>query len=87
MEVIELIPPYVATTLLGEQQASDPNAMPLDDFIPEVMSMIKGNPDATEICVEKVKPLRSAAEGGQEKYDQFFKHFNDTRSAALHSDS
>ncbi len=87
VEVIELIPPYVATTLLGEQQASDPNAMPLDDFIKEVMSILQNHPEATEICVEKVKPLRSAAEGGQEKYNQFFKHFNDTMSEALDRDS
>src|SRR6266478_2210843 len=33
IEVIELIPPYVATTLMGDQQANDPNAMPLDEFI------------------------------------------------------
>ena len=87
MEVIELIPPYVATTLMGEEQADDPNAMPLDQFIAEVMSIIKSHPDTAEICVEKVKPLRFATEGGQEKYDQFFTHFNDTMTAALQGKS
>ena len=83
VEVLELIPPYVQTTLGGEAQASDPNAMPLRDFIDEVMQILKEQPDATEICVQKVLPLRRAAEGGQKKYDQFFTQFNDTMTAAL----
>ncbi len=78
MEVIELIPPYVQTTLMGDQQANDPNAMPLDEFINEVMSMLQSQPDAKEICVKKVYPLRFAAEGGQEKYEQFFQQFNNS---------
>ena len=31
-----------------------------------------------QVCVKKVYPLRLAAEGGQEKYEQFFQQFNDT---------
>jgi uncharacterized oxidoreductase len=81
VEVIELIPPYVQTTLMGDQQANDPRAMPLDEFIDEVMSILKSQPDAKEICVKKVYPLRLAAEGGQEKYDQFFHDFNDSMRA------
>ena len=65
-EVLELIPPYVATDLLDA--ASDPRAMPLDRFIAEVMQILKTQPGATEICVENVKPLRFAAESG---------HYND----------
>ena len=76
--MIELIPPYVATTLMGEQQAADPRAMPLIDFIAEVMELLQTHPDANEICVQKVQPLRFAAEGGPEKYEQFFYQFNDT---------
>src|SRR6202140_1927899 len=41
VEVIELIPPYVQTTLMGDQQANDPNAIPLNEFIDEVMSILK----------------------------------------------
>jgi uncharacterized oxidoreductase len=78
MEVIELIPPYVQTTLMGDHQANDPNAMPLDEFIDEVMSILKAQPDAKEICVKRVYPLRFAAEQGQEKYETFFKQFNDS---------
>jgi uncharacterized oxidoreductase len=78
IEVIELIPPYVQTTLMGDQQAKDPNAMPLNEFVDEVMGILKSQSDAKEVCVKKVYPLRFAAEGGQEKYEQFFKQFNDT---------
>jgi len=76
VEVIELIPPYVQTTLMDEHQASDPNAMPLEEFITEVMEILQT--DAKEICVQKVRPLRHAAEGGQQKYEEFFKTFNDS---------
>ena len=78
IEVIELIPPYVQTTLMGDQQADDPKAMPLQDFVDEVMSILKSEPDVKEVCVKKVYPLRFAAEGGQAKYEQFFQQFNDT---------
>ncbi len=80
VQVLELIPPYVQTELMGPGQAGDPNAMPLKDFIAETMNILKTSPDATEICVERVKPLRFAeANGG---YDAFFKAFNDSLSAA-----
>lgn len=36
VEVLELIPPYVATKLMGDHQAQDPRAMPLNDVIAEV---------------------------------------------------
>ena len=78
VEVVELIPPYVQTTLMGDQQAEDPRAMPLKEFIDEVMSILKTQPDAKEICVKKVYPLRFAAEGGQEKYESFFQQFNNS---------
>jgi uncharacterized oxidoreductase len=80
VEVLELIPPYVQTELLGPEMAKDPRAMPLKDFIAEVMNIIKTSPKATEICVERVKALRFAeANGG---YDAFFKQFNDAMTAA-----
>ncbi len=74
VQVIELIPPYVQTELLSEQGATDPNAMPLNDFIAETMSLLKNSPDAKEICVERVKPLRFAEAGGN--YDQIFQTLN-----------
>jgi uncharacterized oxidoreductase len=81
VEVVELIPPYVQTTLMGDQQADDPRAMPLKEFVDEVMSILKSQPDVKEVCVKKVYPLRFSAEGGQEKYDQFFQEFNDSMHA------
>jgi uncharacterized oxidoreductase len=60
VQVIEIIPPYVATDLMGG--AKDPMAMPLDEFIEETMGIIKSQPYASEICVERVKPFRHAAE-------------------------
>jgi uncharacterized oxidoreductase len=83
IEVLELIPPYVQTELMGAQQASDPNAMPLKDFIAETMSILRSSPEATEICVERVKPLRFAEAGGT--YDAFFRRFN-AAAAARHAD-
>ena len=80
MQVLELIPPYVQTTLLGEHQASDPRAMPLEEYITEVMEIIKTQPDETEINVKKVYPLRYAAEGGREKYEQVFQGLNNAMS-------
>ena len=79
-QVLELIPPYVQTELLGARQASDPNAMPLKNFIAEAMSILENSPNSTEICVERVKPLRFAEASGQ--YDTFFKNFNDGMAAA-----
>jgi uncharacterized oxidoreductase len=67
---------------MGETQANDPNAMPLNDFITETMKILKKSPHATEICVERVKPLRFAEKSGN--YDTFFKRFNDSVAAASH---
>jgi uncharacterized oxidoreductase len=77
IDVIELVPPYVQTELMGSGQASDPRAMPLKDFIDEVMTILKTQPDATEVLVERVKPLRFAELNGAEKYQAFFQSFND----------
>jgi len=82
IQVLELIPPYVQTELTGPQQAQDPRAMPLRAFIDEVMNILKSSPDANEICVERVKPLRFAESGGN--YDAFFKSFNDAMTANPH---
>jgi uncharacterized oxidoreductase len=78
IQVLELIPPYVQTELMGAGQASDPNAMPLNEFIAETMNILKTSPTANEICVERVKQLRFAEAGGG--YDAFFKLFNDRLS-------
>ena len=80
IEVLELIPPYVATELMGPHQTSDPRAMPLDAFIAETMEILKRQPAAEEICVKNVEPLRYAAQGGH--YNDVFKGFNDAIASA-----
>ncbi len=77
VEVIELVPPYVQTELMGSQQAADPRAMPLKDYLTETIEILKTQPNATEILVERVKPLRFSASNGEEKYNAFFQQFND----------
>ena len=73
VEVLELIPPYVQTDLMGG--AEDPRAMPLGKFIAEVMEIMKQEPTPAEICVEEVKRLRFAAENG--KFDAIFQGLNE----------
>jgi uncharacterized oxidoreductase len=81
VQVIESIPPYVRTGLMGPRQAADPRAMPLADFINETMNIIETEPTATEIIVDRVKPLRFAEQGGLEKYARSFKEYNEAMMA------
>ena len=75
-EVLELIPPYVATDLMTG--ANDPRAMPLEKYIAEVMAIWKTQPTPPEIAVENVKGLRFAAQSG--KYDAIFQGLNAART-------
>jgi uncharacterized oxidoreductase len=75
IKVIEIIPPWVATELMGETP-TDPRAMPLDAFIAESMQILAT--DADEICVKNVGFLRNAAASGNEA--GIFKTFNDSLS-------
>ena len=62
VDVVELVPPATQTTLMGQQDS--PTAMPLEAFLDEVVELIKTQPDADEILVERVKWQRNAeAEG------------------------
>lgn len=81
IQVIELVPPYVQTGLMGDWQHNDPNAMPLKEYISETISLLTNTPDAAEILVERVKPLRFAERSGG--YDAFFQKYNDAMKAAL----
>jgi uncharacterized oxidoreductase len=67
VRVVELEPPSVQTDLLPGHAEND-QAMPLDEYIAEVMSIIETRPDAAEIQVERVKFLRYAEARGD--YDQ-----------------
>ncbi|MFC3495387.1 SDR family oxidoreductase [Glycomyces rhizosphaerae] len=67
VQVIEIAPPLVRTSLMGEGTDND-NAMPLDEFTAEVMGLLESEPDAAQVLVERVKPLRYAeADGTYEK--------------------
>ncbi len=70
VEVLEIIPPYVQTELGGPSQLVDPRAMPLQEYIAETMRILQTQPEAREICVEKVKPLRFAEANGS--FDAMF---------------
>jgi uncharacterized oxidoreductase len=82
IEVLELVPPYVQTELMGDAQASDPRAMPLKDYIAETMKILREQPDAKEILVERVLPLRYAEKNGD--FDKAFQGFNNALAAAPH---
>lgn len=75
VEVLELAPPYVQTELGGPGQATDPNAMPLTDYVAEVMQRLGDpNPPLGEILVERVKALRWAEK--KDLYAQTFAGMN-----------
>ncbi|WP_349898524.1 SDR family oxidoreductase [Parafrigoribacterium soli] len=68
VQVLELAPPAVQTALMGQENSD--RAMPLDDFLSEVMGILRDEPDAKEILVENVKFLRYATAEGS--YDKVF---------------
>ncbi|WP_448811213.1 SDR family oxidoreductase [Agromyces bauzanensis] len=63
VQVIELVPPAVRTELMPGQSQVEA-FLPLDDYIDETMSLLASQPDATEILVERVKPLRFSEVNG-----------------------
>lgn len=75
IQVVELVPPAVRTPLMPGHENSD-SAMPLDEFVDEVMDLIKAEPDAREILVDRVKFLRYAEVRGD--YDQVVTMLNAT---------
>jgi len=66
VQVLELVPPAVQTDLMG--QPDDPNGMPLEAYLDEVMQLLESKPDAKEILVERVGFLRFAEAEG--RYDE-----------------
>jgi uncharacterized oxidoreductase len=80
VQVIEVIPPHVQTALQGER-GFDPNAMPLDEYITETMSLLQSQPEADEIVVERVKAFRFAERDGA--YDDSYPAFNEAITAGL----
>lgn len=71
--VVELVPPSVATDLMPGQRESA-FAMPLDEFVAEVVDLLRTQPDAHEILVERVKFLRFGEARGD--YDEVVRVLN-----------
>ncbi|TQL48207.1 short-subunit dehydrogenase involved in D-alanine esterification of teichoic acids [Homoserinimonas aerilata] len=79
VKVVELVPPAVRTPLMpGHEERED--AMPLDEFIAEVISLIESQPDAHEILVDRVAVLRHAEARGD--YEQVVAMLNGTETHA-----
>ena len=74
MEVLEIIPPYVATELQGTHQKTDPQAMPLEEYIQETMDILQQTPTPAEVLVKRVQALRFAERNGQ--YADIFQAMN-----------
>ncbi|ROQ41229.1 short-subunit dehydrogenase involved in D-alanine esterification of teichoic acids [Frondihabitans sp. PhB188] len=64
VEVLELIPPAVATTLLGQDEDTSGRAMPVDEYLDEVFEILSTRPDEKQVMVERVKMLRFAEVDG-----------------------
>jgi short-subunit dehydrogenase involved in D-alanine esterification of teichoic acids len=73
VKVVELVPPAVRTSLLPGQEASQ-FAMPLDEFVTEVLALLQARPEASEIQVERVKFLRYGEARGD--YDRVVETLN-----------
>lgn len=75
VEVLELAPPYVQTTITGIQQAMDPRAMPLAAYVNEVMTLLEHHDHpGGEILLERDKARRWAERDGT--YDAIFSTMN-----------
>ncbi|MBB3695253.1 SDR family oxidoreductase [Sphingomonas sp. BK580] len=75
IEVLELIPPYVQTELAGAGQATDPAAMPLQDYIDAVMRSLEvPQPERGEVIEARAAWLRSAEREG--RYDESYATLN-----------
>ena len=64
VEVIEIIPPAVATDLTPGRSTADARMMSLPDFIDQTMRILQKQPTPNEVCVENVKFLRFAEATG-----------------------
>lgn len=64
VDVIEIVPPYVQTTLMGDHQATDARAMPLDEYVADTMKILTERPEVDEVIIERVAPMRYAEANG-----------------------
>lgn len=72
VQVIEVVPAGVRTTLMGQQDSEQ--AMPLEEFLAEVLTLLAAEPDAREIVVERARFARDAEATGT--YDQVLTMFS-----------
>jgi uncharacterized oxidoreductase len=80
VQVIEIVPPQVQTALQGER-GFDPNAMPLDEYVAETMTLLQSGPQAKEIVVERARRFRNAEREGV--YDRIYPAFNEHMISGL----
>jgi uncharacterized oxidoreductase len=64
LQVIEIIPPQVATDLM-EGLKDSPYSVPLEKFTDDVMAQLVTHPLADEIIVDEVEPFRFAERDGK----------------------
>jgi len=75
VKIAELVPPAVRTPLLPGWETNK-HAIPLEDYIAEVMSILETQPDTKEILTELVKFLRYSEVRGD--YDHVVEILNQT---------
>ena len=75
VHVLEIAPPYVQSELFTPEGATDPQAMPLNDFIDQVMKLLADPPPSGEILVQEVQALRFA-----ERDSTYVQRFADVNS-------
>ena len=79
VELIELIPPGVQTTLTPGQE-NRPGYMPLEDYADAVFAQFQQQPTPREILVDQSRFLRDAEREG--RYDDTFRKLNEQARAA-----
>lgn len=79
VEVIELAPPAVQTSLTPGQETRT-GYQPLEEFADEVMTLFAKQPTPAEILVERVRSLRLAEAEG--RFDQTFRRLNPAATQA-----
>ncbi|WP_326585209.1 SDR family NAD(P)-dependent oxidoreductase [Streptomyces sp. NBC_00481] len=62
VQVIEVVPAGVRTTLMGQQDSEQ--SMPLDDFLTEALDLLREKPDSKELVVEPARFIRDAVATG-----------------------
>ncbi|WP_182057142.1 SDR family oxidoreductase [Pantoea sp. ME81] len=71
VEVLEMLPPYLQTALTGDHQLDDARAMPVDEYINQVISMLESqNTPRGELLLERDQARRWAEREG--KYEEIF---------------